>query len=326
MSPTAANWSNKVLAITGGTGSFGQKMLEHVLQTDIQEIRIISRDEYKHDAMAHKYPDSRIKFLLRDVRERDGLSNLLEGADFLFHAAALKQVPSCELQPMEAVKTNILGSSNVLQSAIEAQVSSVVVLSTDKAVYPLNAMGISKAMMERLALAAAESAKSTAVNVTRYGNVLFSRGSVIPLFIRQARSGLPLSITEESMTRFLLPLSEATQLVEHALFSALSGNIFVRKSKSASVGTIARAIIENLATDSKVRRIGIRPGEKIHETLLTEEELSFATDEGEFYRTNLRNRKPTAVTGALTSDSVYQMNEAEVWDLLQSQPELTDLL
>jgi UDP-N-acetylglucosamine 4,6-dehydratase/5-epimerase len=316
----AERWKGKTLAITGGSGSFGRKMLDHVLPTGIKSIRIISRDEFKHDELRKLYPDERITFRIADVRDAGALDDKLRGVDYLFHAAALKQVPSCETQPEEAVKTNILGSMNVLDAAIRASVASVVVLSTDKAVHPVNAMGISKAMMERIALSKARHSGNTAINVTRYGNVLFSRGSVIPFFMQRAQRGEALLVTDPAMTRFLLPLSDATKLVEHALFSNETGNLYVMKSAAASVQTIASAVRSHYNEDLEIRVIGVRSGEKTHETLLTEEEYVCSVDEGEYFKSNpaRRTNKPRY---AYTSDKAEQLDAAGLWELLAKQSE-----
>jgi len=316
----ASLWKGKTLAITGGTGSFGRKMLDHVLETDVGAVRIISRDEFKHDELRKVYTDQRVTFLIGDVRDPFALRDKLQGVDYLFHAAALKQVPSCEIQPDEAVKTNILGSMNVLEAAIQESVSSVVVLSTDKAVYPINAMGISKAMMERVALSKARLSHNTAINVTRYGNVLFSRASVIPYFMQCAKRGEPLLVTDPAMTRFLLPLADATRLVEHALFSGETGNIYVMKSPAATVNTIASAVCSHFNNDVQIRVIGPRPGEKVHETLLTEEEYSCTTEEEDYFRTNPA-KKSDRPRIAYTSDKTERLDEKALWKLLQKQSE-----
>lgn len=320
----SARWAGRTLAITGGTGSFGKKMLEHVLPTDIAEVRIVSRDEFKHDELRKKYTDPRVRFIIGDVRDSTVLQDAFAGVDYVFHAAALKQVPSCEVHPEEAVKTNILGSANVLDAAIRARVSSLVVLSTDKAVHPVNAMGISKAMMERIALARSRTSNATAINVTRYGNVLYSRGSVIPYFLQCARRGEPLSMTDPAMTRFLLPLADSTRLVEHALFSGESGNLYVMKSPAASVATIARTIQSRINPRVELKTIGVRPGEKIHETLLTEEERSCAIEEGPYFKSNAAHRSSQPVA-AYTSNGAEQLDEDRLWQLLQAQAEFEEL-
>lgn len=319
----SARWAGRTLAITGGTGSFGKKMLEHVLATNIAEVRIVSRDEFKHDEMRKKYTDRRVRFVLGDVRDAAILQDAFAGVDYLFHAAALKQVPSCEVQPDEAIKTNILGSMNVLDAAVRASVSSIVVLSTDKAVHPVNAMGISKAMMERVALARARTSNKSAINVTRYGNVLYSRGSVIPYFMESARRGEPLSMTNPAMTRFLLPLAGATRLVEHALFSGESGNLYVMKSPAASVETIAKTIKARVNPQVELRVVGVRPGEKTHETLLTEEEHFCSVEEGVYFKSNTAHRS-SQPGKAYTSDQTEQLDEDRLWELLRGQSEFEE--
>lgn len=283
--------SNKTLLITGGTGSFGNAVLDRFLTSDIGEIRIFSRDEKKQDDMRHKYqfkfPEhaDKIKFYIGDVRDINSVRTAMVDVDYVFHAAALKQVPSCEFFPMEAVKTNVFGTENVLNAAIEAKVKNVVCLSTDKAAYPVNAMGTSKAMMEKVAVAKSRQSKNTKISVTRYGNVMCSRGSVIPLWIDQIQAGNPITITEPSMTRFIMSLDEAVDLVLFAFENATSGDILVQKAPSCTIETQAKAVMELFGGKSEdIKVIGIRHGEKMYETLLTNEECANAIDMGNFYR------------------------------------------
>jgi len=279
-------FSGKTLLITGGTGSFGNAVLDRFLKTDIKEIRIFSRDEKKQDDMRHKYNNDRIKFYIGDVRDLQSIKNAMNGVDFVFHAAALKQVPSCEFFPIEAVKTNIMGTDNVLTACIEAGVKKVVCLSTDKAVYPVNAMGTSKAMMEKVFVAKSRtvSPEKTLICGTRYGNVMCSRGSVIPLFIHQIKDGQPLTVTDPDMTRFMMSLDEAVELVLFAFEHAQSGDIMVQKSPACTIGVLAQAVKELFNAENPIKIIGIRHGEKKCETLLTREESLHAEDLGDYYR------------------------------------------
>ena len=287
-----ASFSGKTLLITGGTGSFGNAVLNRFLETDIGEIRIFSRDEKKQDDMRHEYQalypavSDKIKFYIGDVRDLQSLKNAMYGVDYIFHAAALKQVPSCEFFPLEAVKTNVFGTDNMLTAAIEAGVRSVICLSTDKAAYPVNAMGTSKAMMEKVAVAKARTTKHTKICCTRYGNVLCSRGSVVPLWIDQIRKGEPITITEPAMTRFVMSLEEAVDLVLFAFDHGESGDILVQKAPACTIETLARATKALFDPEDKipVKVIGIRHGEKMYETLLTNEECAHAIDLGNFYR------------------------------------------
>lgn len=281
------------VAITGGTGSFGHAMAKRLLARDVGIVRIYSRDEAKQDAMRRELNDERLRFFIGDVRDADSVSGALAGADYVFHAAALKQVPSCEFFPDQAVKTNVMGSFNVVNAAIAAGARAVVCLSTDKAVHPVNAMGMSKALMEKTAQAAARGhlTADTKVAVTRYGNVLLSRGSVVPLFIRQIATGQPMTLTEPTMTRFLMSLEESVKLVDYAFSNAEQGDLFVRKAPGATVETIARAVASLMGVeDPEIKVIGIRHGEKLHETLLSSEEISTAKDEGDYYRIPLDAR------------------------------------
>ncbi len=279
-------FKDKVLLITGGTGSFGNAVLDRFLNTDIGEIRIFSRDEKKQDDMRKKYNNSKIKFYIGDVRDLQSIKAAMYDVDYVFHAAALKQVPSCEFFPLEAVKTNVIGTDNVLTAAIEAGVKKVICLSTDKAAYPVNVMGTSKAMMEKVFVAKSRtvSPKKTLICGTRYGNVLCSRGSVVPLFIEQLKSGKPLTITEPKMTRYIMSLEEAVELVAFAFENAESGDIMVQKAPACTIEVLAQAVKELFGVESETKIIGIRHGEKMYETLLTNEECANAMDMGDFYR------------------------------------------
>ena len=286
-----STFKNKTLLITGGTGSFGNAVLNRFLQTDIKEIRIFSRDEKKQDDMRHEFqtlmPDAaeKLSFYIGDVRDLASVKNAMHGVDFIFHAAALKQVPSCEFFPIAAVKTNVLGTENVLTAAIEAGVKNVVCLSTDKAAYPVNAMGTSKAMMEKVVVAKARTTTTTKICCTRYGNVMCSRGSVIPLWIDQIRNGNPITLTEPSMTRFIMSLDEAVDLVLFAFENGEAGDILVQKAPACTIQTQAEAVCELFGGKKEnIKVIGIRHGEKMYETLLTNEECAHAIDMGDFYR------------------------------------------
>lgn len=278
-------FNEKTLLITGGTGSFGNAVLNRFLDTDIKEIRIFSRDEKKQDDMRKLYNNSKIKFYIGDVRDLSSIKNAMRNVDFVFHAAALKQVPSCEFFPMEAVKTNVFGTDNVLTAAIDEGVNKVICLSTDKAAYPINAMGTSKAMMEKVFVAKSRNIdpEETLICGTRYGNVMASRGSVIPLFVEQLKTGKPLTVTEADMTRFMMSLEDAVDLVIYAFNHAEQGDIMVQKSPAATIGTLMEALQTIFKTDVPVKVIGIRHGEKLYETLLTAEEAAHAQDQGDFY-------------------------------------------
>ncbi len=282
--------SGKTIMITGGTGSFGRAVLDRFLATDIGEIRIFSRDEKKQDDMRHEFqalvPElaEKIRFYIGDVRDLSSVKNAMYGVDYIFHAAALKQVPSCEFFPLEAVKTNVIGTDNVLTAAIEEGVKTVICLSTDKAAYPVNAMGTSKAMMEKVVVAKSRTTKSTKICCTRYGNVLCSRGSVVPLWIDQIKAGKPITITEPSMTRFIMSLDEAVELVFFAFEQGNSGDILVQKAPACTIETLAKAVTGLFSPDHEIRIIGVRHGEKMYETLLTNEECAGAEDLGNFYR------------------------------------------
>jgi UDP-glucose 4-epimerase len=282
----AMTFSDKTLLITGGTGSFGNATLKRFLQTNIREIRIFSRDEKKQDDMRHEYDDNRIKYYLGDVRNLDSLRDALSGVDCVFQAAALKQVPSCEFHPMEALRTNTIGTDNVLQAALDNRVKSVVVLSTDKAAYPINAMGMSKALSEKIMVARSRVAGEKGLTFcgTRYGNVMGSRGSVIPLFIQQIEAGLPLTITDPKMTRFMMTLENAVELVVYAFTHAKPGDLFVQKAPAATIATLAEALKKLLNADNPVKVIGTRHGEKQFETLLTREEMARAEDLPGYFR------------------------------------------
>jgi UDP-N-acetylglucosamine 4,6-dehydratase len=278
-------FSNKILLITGGTGSFGNAVLRRFLDSDLKEIRILSRDEKKQDDMRKKYHNPKIKFYIGDVRDYQSVISAVRGADFIYHAAALKQVPSCEFHPLEAVKTNVLGTENVLEAAINCGVKRVVCLSTDKAVYPINAMGISKAMMEKVIVAKSRSSSSTVICATRYGNVMASRGSVIPLFVDQIRSEKPITITDPNMTRFMMTLDDAVDLVLYAFNNGSPGDIFVQKAPAATIHTLAQALTELMnAPKHPIHVIGTRHGEKLYEVLLSREEMVAAQDLGGYYR------------------------------------------
>lgn len=283
--------NGKTLLITGGTGTFGNAVLRRYLSTDIAEIRIFSRDEKKQDDMRRKWADPRIKFYIGDVRNEQSLKDAMTGVDIVFHAAALKQVPSCEFFPIEAVRTNVLGAESLLNAAIGAGVERVIVLSTDKAVYPINAMGISKAMMEKLAVAKSRvAAGKTIICCTRYGNVMASRGSVVPHFIRQIQDGKPLTVTDPRMTRFMMSIEGAVDLVLWAFEHGNPGDTFVQKAPAATLDTLARALKQVFAADNPVQVIGTRHGEKLYETLLTREEITVAEDMGDYYRVPADNR------------------------------------
>ena len=280
-------FTNRVLLITGGTGSFGNAVLARFINTDIAEIRIFSRDEKKQDDMRKHYNYPKLKFYIGDVRDTRSVSAAMRGVDYVFHAAALKQVPSCEFHPMQAVRTNVLGTENVLEAAIASGVKRVVCLSTDKAVYPINAMGISKAMMEKVMVAASRNLETTNTVIcgTRYGNVMASRGSVIPLFVEQVLAGKPITVTDPFMTRFMMTLEDAVELVLHAFKHGNNGDIFVQKAPAATVQVLTQAILEVMGKpDHEVREIGTRHGEKLYEALLSREEMACAEDQGDYYR------------------------------------------
>ena len=285
-------FNNKVLMITGGTGSFGNTVLKRFLSTDVREIRIFSRDEKKQEEMRIALNNPKLKFYIGDVRNYDSVYHAMKGVDYVFHAAALKQVPSCEFYPLEAVRTNVLGSENVMEAAVARGVSRVVMLSTDKAVYPINAMGISKAMMEKFMVAKArmQNEGETVLCATRYGNVMASRGSVIPLFVSQLKEGKPLTVTDPNMTRFLMSLEDSVDLVLYAFEHGQQGDIFVQKAPASTVADLAQALKELLNKDNPVREIGTRHGEKLYESLISREEMAKAQDMGGYYRIPADNR------------------------------------
>lgn len=286
-------FTNKCLLITGGTGSFGNAVLDRFLETDIKEIRIFSRDEKKQDDMRKKYNNDKLKFYIGDVRDYNSILNATRNVDYIYHAAALKQVPSCEFHPMEAVKTNVLGTENVLEAAIQNKVKRIVCLSTDKAVYPINAMGISKAMMEKVIIAKSRNLEKTETTIcsTRYGNVMASRGSVIPLFLRQIINNQPITITDPHMTRFMMTLNDAVDLVLHAFNHGTNGDIFVQKAPAATIETLVQALLKiTNKPDHLVNIIGTRHGEKLYEALCSREEMFVAQDQGDYYRIPSDNR------------------------------------
>lgn len=286
-------FKNKILLVTGGTGSFGNALLNRFLDTDIKEIRIFSRDEKKQDDMRHRLNNPKLKFYIGDVRDKRNLDGAMRGVDYVFHAAALKQVPSCEFFPIEAVRTNVLGTENVLDSAVQFGVKNVIVLSTDKACYPINAMGISKAMMEKVAIAKARSLGGDAKTViccTRYGNVMASRGSVLPLWIDQIKNGKDITITDANMTRFMMTLEDAVDLVLYAFKHGVNGDLFVHKAPSTTLDTLSKALIDLYQSRTNVISIGTRHGEKLYETLVTREEMAKSIDMGNYYRIPADNR------------------------------------
>lgn len=287
----ATSGGTKVL-VTGGTGSFGSTVVRRLLDRDVEEVRVLSRDELKQDEMRRRMPDSRLRFYIGDVRDYDSVLRASRGVTYTFHAAALKQVPSCEFFPLEAVRTNVLGSANVIEACNANEVESVVCLGTDKAAYPVNAMGMSKAIMEKVAQAFARNnpTAATTVSTVRYGNVMMSRGSVIPMFLEQAVGGSPLTITDPRMTRFLMSLDEAVGLVEHAFLNARPGDLFIRKAPACTVETLARAVAATLGVEPRLSVIGTRHGEKLYETLATREELTRADDQGDFFRVSVDAR------------------------------------
>lgn len=284
--------NDKILLITGGTGSFGNAVLDRMLQTELREIRVFSRDEKKQDDMRRKYQNHRIKYYVGDVRDMGSLESAIYGVDYIFNAAALKQVPSCEFFPIEAVKTNVMGTDNVLTAAIRHNVKKIVCLSTDKAAYPINAMGLSKALMEKVFIAKSRtvSPEQTVISGTRYGNVMCSRGSVIPLFIEQIKTGAPLTVTDPGMSRFIMSLEEAVDLVLYAFENASSGDLMIQKANSCYIGDLAQALKELFQVDNEIKTIGIRHGEKMHEVLMTKQEASKAKDIGKFFCIPADNR------------------------------------
>ncbi|NQS88209.1 polysaccharide biosynthesis protein [Patescibacteria group bacterium] len=326
-------FKDKILLITGGTGSFGNAVLKQFLDMDIKEIRIFSRDEKKQDDMRKLYNNDKIKFFIGDVRDCESIRDAMYEVDYVFHAAALKQVPSCEFFPLEAVKTNIIGADNVLSVAIDYGVKKIICLSTDKAAYPINAMGISKAMMEKVFVAKSRtiSPKKTVICGTRYGNVMTSRGSVIPLFIDQIKSGEPLTVTNPDMTRFIMDLEEAVKLVIFAFKNANSGDIMVRKAPACKVGTLAQAVKSIFNEKNKIKIIGTRHGEKLYETLLTKEEYLVAEDMGNFFRVPADHRDLNYdkyfIDGdkKLSIEREYNSNNTEILNVEQVKKELLSL-
>lgn len=326
-------FKDKTLLITGGTGSFGNAVMERFLESDIKEIRIFSRDEKKQDDMRKLYKNDKLKFYIGDVRDLASVKNAMHGVDFIFHAAALKQVPSCEFFPMEAVKTNVMGTDNVLTAAIEMGIQKVICLSTDKAAYPINAMGISKAMMEKVFVAKSKTVNpdKTLICGTRYGNVMASRGSVIPLFIEQIKNGQPLTITDPNMTRFLMSLEEAVELVVFAFEHAEAGDIMVQKSPASTVGDLAQAVKELFKADNEIKIIGTRHGEKLYETLLTKEEYLVAEDMGDFYKVPADKRDLNYdkyfLEGieSLSTDQEYNSHNTQQLDVAQIKEKLLTL-
>lgn len=325
-------FKGKTILITGGTGSFGNAVMKRFLHTEIKEIRVFSRDEKKQDDLRKKYNNDKLKFYIGDVRDALSVENAMRGVDFVFHAAALKQVPSCEFFPIEAVKTNILGTENVVQSAIRANVKKVICLSTDKAAYPINAMGISKAMMEKVFVAKSRNVDKdqTLICGTRYGNVMASRGSVIPLFIEKIKNNEPLTVTDPNMTRYLMSLEEAVELVIHAFKHAETGDIMVQKSPASTVGDLAQALLELFEAKNEIKIIGTRHGEKQAETLLTREEYAQAEDMGDYYRVPADSRdlnysnyvedgsKEITEAYEYNSDNTYQLSVEEIKEKLLS--------
>lgn len=328
-------FNNKILLVTGGTGSFGNAIVSRFIKTKIKEIRIFSRDELKQDNMRKLYNNEKLKFYIGDVRDQNSVDDVMRDVDYMFHAAALKQVPSCEFHPMQAVKTNIVGTENLLNSAINFGVKKVIVLSTDKAVYPINAMGVSKAMMEKVVVAKSRNITETTISITRYGNVMASRGSVIPLFINQIKSGLPITITDPSMTRFMMSLDQAVELVLFAFENGKSGDIFVQKAPAATVELLANTIKDIIGSPKhEVKTIGTRHGEKLYETLLTKEEMVKAIDLGEYFRIPADTRdlnynkffeegeEVLNEAGEYHSHNTHRLNEAELTDLLLNLREI----
>jgi len=326
-------FKNKTLLITGGTGSFGNAVMKRFLDTEIGEIRIFSRDEKKQDDMRKLYKNDKLKFYIGDVRDLSSVKNAMHGVDYIFHAAALKQVPSCEFFPLEAVKTNVIGTDNVLTAAVEYGVKKVICLSTDKAAYPINAMGISKAMMEKVFVAKAKtvSQEKTLICGTRYGNVMASRGSVIPLFVEQIKNGGPLTITDPNMTRFLMSLDEAVELVIFAFENAKAGDIMVQKSPASTIKHLAQAVKELFNADNEIKIIGTRHGEKLYETLLTKEEYVVAEDMGGFFRIPADKRDLNYdkyfVEGykQLPTDKEYNSHNTEILNVEQIKEKLLKL-
>ncbi|MGH3345166.1 MAG: polysaccharide biosynthesis protein [Carbonactinosporaceae bacterium] len=332
----SAHLRGDTVLITGGTGSFGHAMTRRLLDGRCGQIRVLSRDEAKQDEMRRTFGDDRLRFYVGDVRDPASVDSACRGADYVFHAAALKQVPSCEFFPLEAVRTNVLGSANVIEAAHANAVRTVVCLSTDKAVYPVNAMGTSKALMEKVAQAYTRNGQSgdTVVCAVRYGNVLHSRGSVVPLFIEQLRQGRPLTLTDPDMTRFLMSLDEATRLVEHAFRAAVPGDLFVRKAPASTIGVLAKAVAQLFGTDPGLRIIGTRHGEKLYETLVSREEMARAEDQGDYFRIPLDGRgldydlyfeegdRRVEAVDEYTSHNTQRLDEGAVREVLLEIPQI----
>lgn len=330
------NLKNKTILITGGTGSFGHELLDTIVDKDFKEVRIFSRDELKQEHMRIQLDNPKVKFYIGDVRDRDSVDQAMKGVDLVFHAAALKQVPSCEFFPMQAVMTNILGSHNVMESAVQHKIERVVCLGTDKAVYPVNAMGMTKALMEKVSQAVCRglTEKDTQISCVRYGNVMCSRGSVIPLFIKQIKEKKPITVTDAGMTRFLMPLPEAIKLVLFAFSHARQGDILIKKAPASTIGDLAAALKELFKSDVPVKSIGIRHGEKIYETLANIEELRRAEDMGDYFRVSMDGRdlnynkyftegdKKEALLSDYTSHSTKRLNVKEIKEMLLKLPEV----
>jgi UDP-N-acetylglucosamine 4,6-dehydratase/5-epimerase len=331
-----ADFNEKTILITGGTGSFGGYFVNYLMDKNFKEIRIFSRDELKQEEMRLKFQNSAIKFHIGDVRDRDSVDDVMDGVDYVFHAAALKQVPTCEFFPMQATQTNVIGTQNVINSAISHEVSRVVSLSTDKAVYPVNALGITKALMEKVVQSTSRKLleSKTVLSLVRYGNVLFSRGSVIPLFLKQIRAKEPITVTEPEMTRFLLPLKEAIHLVGFALKNGRQGDIFVRNAPSATIGELAQALKKIFSSNSEIKTIGMRHGEKLHETLASKDELLRSEDLGDYLRLTMDDRdlnynkylkdgdKKVVQTEDYTSQNTTRLTAKGIEEMLLAQPEI----
>ena len=332
------SFDNKSILITGGTGSFGNAVMDMLLESDISQIRIFSRDEKKQDDMRKKYHDSRLKFFIGDVRDKNSVTEAIEGVNYVFHAAALKQVPSCEFFPLEAVKTNILGTENILNAAISAKTEKVVCLSTDKAVYPINAMGISKAMMEKVIISKSRTTKDTTICITRYGNVMGSRGSVIPLFLDQIKNGKQITVTNPDMTRFMMTLEEAVDLVMFAFKHGKKGDIFIQKSPGTTIDLLAKTILKLTGALEEPKIIGTRHGEKDYETLCSKEEIIKSEDLGNFLRIESDSRdlnydvyfsegqKSTSELVEYNSSNTHQLNQEELINLLKKSRLLEDFV
>ena len=329
------SFKSTVVTITGGTGSFGSTMVRHLLSEGVSQVRVFSRDETKQDQMRNALKDERVKFVIGDVRDQSSIEPAIDGSDYVFHAAALKQVPSCEFFPMQAVATNISGSSNVINSAIKYNIKGIVCLSSDKAVYPINAMGMTKSLMEKVAQSYARNfpESKTKISITRYGNVMMSRGSVIPLFLDQIRRGEPITVTNPEMTRFMMSLEDSVSLVKYAFTNASTGDLFIRKAPACSVDTLARAVNKIMGIEGKIKIIGTRHGEKLYESLLGDEEGNRAIDRGDFFQVPLDarsldyqiyfNKGQSEVTndGAYTSHNTNQLSVDQVVKLISELPE-----